>query len=80
MEWIADRFRGRTCVDLDIDRQKITPFGTPAEIDAYIRYCVERVGCKEGGLMLIYGLYPGVPLQNVKALMDAMTKYADLYR
>jgi len=30
--------------------------------------------------MLIYGLYPGVPLENVKALMDAMTRYADFYR
>ena len=76
VDWIGKKFRGKTCVDLDIDRQKITPFGTPAEIDAYIRYCVETVGCKDGGLMMIYGLYPGVPLENVKALMDAMTKYA----
>ena len=30
--------------------------------------------------MLIYGLYPGVPLENVKALMDAMTKYAALWQ
>ena len=80
LEWIAGRFRGKTCVDLDIDRQKITPFGSPQQIDAYIRRCVETVGCKEGGLMLIYGLYPGVPLENVKALMDAMTRYATLWR
>ena len=79
VEWIAEKFRGRTCIDLDIDRQKITPFGTPAEIDAYIRCCAETVGCKEGGLMMIYGLYPGVPLENVKALMDAMTRYAELW-
>lgn len=80
VEWIGGKFRGRTCVDLDIDRQKITPFGTPAEIDAYIRCCIETVGCKDGGLMMIYGLYPGVPLENVKSLMDAMTRYADLWR
>lgn len=78
VEWIGSKFRGKACVDLDIDRQKITPFGTPKEIDAYIRYCVETVGCWGGGLMMIYGLYPGVPLENVKALMDAMTKYAVL--
>ncbi|MEF2837761.1 MAG: hypothetical protein U0N82_08560 [Oscillospiraceae bacterium] len=76
VEWIGSKFRGKTCVDLDIDRQKITSFGTPKEIDAYIRYCVETVGCRGGGLMMIYGLYPGVPLENVKALMDAMTRYA----
>jgi hypothetical protein len=26
--------------------------------------------------MMIYGLYPGVPLANVEALMNAMEKYA----
>ena len=80
VDWIGQKFRGKTCVDLDIDRQKITPFGTPAEIDAHVRHCIETVGCKAGGLMMIYGLYPGVPLENVKALMDAMTRYADFYR
>lgn len=80
LDWIGKKFRRKTCVDLDIDRQKVTPFGTPEEIDRYIRCCIETVGCAEGGLMLIYGLYPGVPLENVKALMDAMTQYADFYR
>lgn len=80
VDWIGSRFRGKTCVDLDIDRQKITPFGTPAEIDSHVRHCIETVGCREGGLMMIYGLYPGVPMENVKALMDAMTNYAGFYR
>lgn len=79
VDWIGNKFRGKTCVDLDIDRQKITPFGTPAEIDAHVKYCIETVGCPDGGLMMIYGLYPGVPLENVKALMDAMTRYSGFY-
>jgi hypothetical protein len=29
--------------------------------------------------MMIYGLYPGVPLENVKAIMDAMERYATFY-
>jgi hypothetical protein len=40
---------------------------------------VEKLGSAQGGLMMIYGLYPGVPLPNVKALMDAMEKYATFY-
>ncbi|MBQ9836830.1 MAG: hypothetical protein IJO41_02410, partial [Oscillospiraceae bacterium] len=55
VDWIGGKFRGKTCVDLDIDRQNITRFGTPRDIDAHIRRCIETVGCKEGGLMLIYG-------------------------
>ena len=79
VDWRCGKCQGKTCVDLDIDRQKITPFGTPSEIDAHVQNCIRTIGCKEGGLMMIYGLYPGVPLQNVKALMDAMTRYADFY-
>ena len=75
IDWIADRFRGKICVDLDIDRQRITPYGTPAEIDALIREEVEKIALPEGGLCMIYGLYPGVPLENAKAVMDAMEKY-----
>lgn len=80
IEWIGKKFRGKTCIDLDIDRQSVTPYGTPKEIDELIRKEVEMVGCKEGGLMMIYGLYPGVPMENIKALMDAMERYAFYYR
>ena len=79
IDWIADRFAGRTCIDLDIDRQSITAQGTPAQVDHLIREEVEKLGSKEGGLMMVYGLYPGVPIENVSALMDAMEEYATYY-
>ena len=79
IDWIADRFAGRTCIDLDIDRQDITARGAPEKINDLIREEVEKLGSKKGGLMMIYGLYPGVPLENVEALMDAMEKYATHY-
>jgi uroporphyrinogen-III decarboxylase len=79
IDWIADRFAGRVCIDLDIDRQQITARGTPAQVDALIREEVEKLGSKQGGLMMIYGMYPGVPLENAKALMDAMEKYSIHY-
>ena len=80
IDWIGSKFKGKTCVELDIDRQLITPFGTPKEIDEHIRNSIEKIGCREGGLMLIYGLYPGVPLENVSALMDAMEQYSTYFR
>ncbi len=79
IDWIAERFAGRVCIDLDVDRQSITAQGTPQQIDDLIREEVAKLGCKEGGLMMIYGLYPGVPLQNAGALMEAMEKYATYY-
>ena len=79
IDWIADKFAGRTCIDLDIDRQSITARGTPKQIDGLIRKEVTKLGSKAGGLMMIYDLYPGVPLENVGALMDAMEKYSTHY-
>jgi len=75
IDWIKDNLAGKVCVDLDIDRQQITYGGTPEQIDALIREEVQKIGSKEGGLMMIYGLYPGVPLGNARALMDAMERY-----
>lgn len=77
--WIAGRFRGKVCIYLDLDRQAITRFGTPQQIDALLREEVETLGSREGGLMIVYGLYPGVPLPNVKAIMDAMERYTGHY-
>jgi hypothetical protein len=79
IDWIAGNLKGRVCIDLDIDRQQITRFGNPETIDELIREEVEKLGSPEGGLMMIYGLYPGVPSENIKAVMDAMERYAAFY-
>ena len=79
IDWIAAHLKGRVCIDLDIDRQQVTRFGTPEQIDALIRNAVKNLGSRAGGLMMIYGLYPGVPLENVQALMNAMERYAGFY-
>lgn len=79
IDWIAGKFAGKICIDLDIDRQTVTPSGTPAQVDALVREEVEKLSTPQGGLTMIYGLYPGVPLENVKALMDAMERYAGYY-
>jgi uroporphyrinogen decarboxylase len=79
IDWIEARLASRVCIDLDIDRQRVTRFGTPDQINALIRQEVEKLACREGGLMMTFGLYPGMPLENVRALMDAMTRYATYY-
>jgi len=79
IDWIAERLAGRICIDLDVDRQQVTRYGTPAEIDALIRREVEMLGRKEGGLIMTFGLYPGTPLENVAALLDAFDRYSTYY-
>ena len=79
LDWIAAKFKGKICIDLDIDRQSVTRFGSPAEIDELVRKEVEMLGSPQGGLMMTYGLYPGVPMDNAAAVMGAMEKYSTCY-
>ncbi len=75
VDWLRERFFGRYALELDVDRQKVTVFGAPSEVDALVREEVEKLSSPAGGLMIIYGWYAGTPLENVKALMDALEKY-----
>jgi hypothetical protein len=77
IDWIAATLKGRVCIDLDLDRAGVSRFGTPAGIHAHVRDAVDRLAGPDGGLMLLYGLYPGVPLENVAAVMDAMEAAAE---
>ncbi len=76
LPWIADTLKGSVAVDLDIDRQHITPVRPPGELQEYIREILRQLADPAGGLMLTYGLYPGTPLENVKALMDILESVA----
>ncbi len=79
IDWIRRNLKGRVCIELDLDRQRITRFGTPEDIDKHVQQCVQALGSREGGLMLHYSLYPGVPRQNIEAVMTAMERYAGHY-
>ncbi len=79
IEWLKKNLKGKINIDLDIDRQKVTRFGTPKEIDSLIRHEVEELGSRQGGLTLGWGMYPGIPIENARAVFDAMEKYSDFY-
>jgi uroporphyrinogen-III decarboxylase len=79
VENIEKKIKGRVCIDLDVDRQRLLPFGTREEIEQKIREYIVRLGSKRGGLMLTAGIYPDVPLENVDALCNAIEKYMNYY-
>ena len=76
---LAKTLKGRVSIDLDVDRQDVTCFGTPNDVRALIREEVMELGSPEGGLSLVYGLYPGTPLRNVDALLEAVEEYRYFY-
>ena len=80
IDWIAENLRGRVCIELDVDRQRVTFGGTPGEIDDLIREEVEALSTPAGGLMIVYGLYPGTSLENAEAVATALETYCGLTR
>ena len=64
---------------LEVLKSQVKPGMKTEELDDMAAEEVEKLGSKQGGLMMIYGLYPGVPLANVQALMDAMERYMGYY-
>ncbi|MCM8768349.1 MAG: hypothetical protein NC911_01495 [Candidatus Omnitrophica bacterium] len=72
---LARLLKGRVCIELDIDRQSITFSGTPQDIKKHIFTCVEKLGSPQGGLFLIFGAYPGIPGENLAAVIEACEQY-----
>jgi len=72
---IARTMKGRCCIKLDIDRQKIMPFGTRRDVRALIEEEVRKLGASEGGLQFICGIVPPTPAENVDALCEALEEF-----
>ena len=72
---IARVLKGRVCILLDVDRQRIIPFGSRAEIRDLIEEEVRKLGSPQGGLELVVGVYPPTPAENIDALFDAFEEF-----
>ncbi|MCM8806776.1 MAG: hypothetical protein NC926_02285 [Candidatus Omnitrophica bacterium] len=71
--------KGIITISLDIDRQKITIFGKLEDIDKHIKNCIKKLGSKNGGLLLIFGAYPGTPIENIGQVIKSMQKYCKMW-
>jgi len=78
LDRLVEECKGKVCVDLDLDRQMF-PFCTPADIDAHVRECVEKLGAPQGGLWLEAECGPDVPLENIEAICQALEKYRSYF-
>ena len=68
--------KGRVFINLDIDRQRITVFGKPDEIDTHILDCIRTLGSPNGGLSMRWAILPPTPIENIEAGVKAMDRYA----
>ena len=64
-------------IEIDVENNfVVTQAGVINEV---LKEEVEKLGSLQGGLMMIYGLYPGVPIENARAVAGAMERYAEFY-
>jgi len=69
---IQKRLKGKVCIDIDIDRQKIIPFGTPEQVERHVRKVVSALNSPEGGFMVTVDVYPPASLENIEALCQTL--------
>ncbi|HUS46912.1 MAG TPA: uroporphyrinogen decarboxylase family protein [Phycisphaerae bacterium] len=72
---LARHVKGRVCIEIDVDRQKVVPFGSPGEVRELVREEVLKLGSPAGGLQMVVGIYPPTPLENVEALCSAFEEF-----
>ncbi|MCL2832813.1 MAG: hypothetical protein FWD78_06560 [Treponema sp.] len=77
---IKNQIKGRAGIDLDIDRQKITVFGSEKDIDDHIKEAVIKLGDNEKGFGMFYQIYPETPVNNIYAVINAFRKYRNYYQ
>jgi uroporphyrinogen decarboxylase len=75
LEGIAMTYKGKMCVDLDLDRQMFQ-FCEPKDIKQQVREAKEKLYLPEGGLMMKAEIYAAdVSLQNIEAICQAMEEF-----
>lgn len=75
LEGIARAYKGKMCINLDLDRQMFS-FCTPEDIRDQVRQVVETLGSPEGGLMVMAGVHgTNVPLENIEAICEAVQEF-----
>jgi hypothetical protein len=71
IEEVGRRFGGRVCFRADMDRQVTLPFGTPAEVEAYVQRLYDAFGRHNGGYIGYGQVGTDVPLANAEAMLAA---------
>ena len=73
LEGLVRYAKGDVCICLDLDRQ-LFPFATPDEIKTHIREARDALYSPDGGLMLHAECAPDVPLENIRAICEALVE------
>jgi len=75
---LAAEFGGKVAFRSDLDRQHILPHGTREQIRAHVKEVVDCLGSYGGGLIGHGEIAPDVPIENVRAMLEAWREFGTL--
>jgi len=70
-------FGKKLCFHGGIDNQKVLPFGTPEDVRAEVRACIDTLAADGTGYILApcHNIQPVSPIENILAMYDEAWKY-----
>ncbi len=77
MTGLKAEFGGRICFHGAIENQRILPFGTPEEVRAEVRHCIDALAGDGTGYIIApcHNLQPNTPVANILAMYDEAWRY-----
>ena len=77
MRELKAEFGKRVCFHGAVENQRILPFGTPAEVRAEVRHCIDALAADGTGYILApcHNLQVNTPVANIVAMYDEAWQY-----
>ena len=77
---LKSEFGGRICFHGAIENQRILPFGSPEEVRAEVRHCIDSLASDGTGYILApcHNLQVNTPVKNIIAMYDEAWKYGKM--
>jgi uroporphyrinogen decarboxylase len=77
MKELKTEFGDRICFDGAVENQRILPFGTPEEVRAEVRHCIDALASDGTGYILAscHAMQVNTPVENIIAMYDEAWRY-----
>ena len=77
MAELKREYGARLCFHGGVENQRILPFGTPEEVRAEVRHCIDALASDRTGYILAssHNIQANTPLENILALYDEAWHY-----
>lgn len=80
MAELKAEFGGRICFHGAVENQKILPFGTPGDVRAEVRHCIDTLAADGTGYILApcHNIQVNTPVENIIAMYDEAWNYGNM--